>query len=273
MTSRTTTPEPGEDDDMTRDVLVRFTVDDAIDDDDARQAVLAELRTTQPGATATDDTSSVRVRGWTVIPQPPAEPHDGGWMPADLVAVSTLRALLAADPANTRRLLDGRARQHLEEVLFAGDHQVRVLDPQDPGGPEIYEGPATEAHQWIPPGTYRATGMDGAGKFRLVVGRCRIGDTMTASAAFPPAEHDSAILNQIARVLEDASEELADPQMVLMTIDTLVTSTGRVGGGGETLTGPGALLSELLTDREQQIGPEERDSAGGPYPDGPGRAR
>lgn len=203
----------------------------------------------------------------------PDERSARGWLPTDLVAVATLRALLEAEPPTAGGLLGRGNRRHLEAMLLAGDPEVRIPDPDTPGGVPVYEGPASEAHQWLVPGSYRATGMDDQGEFRVVVGFCRVGETMTASAAFPPAEHDSAILNQIARVLEDSSEEQADPASVLAKIDTLVTATGRTGGGSGTLIELDTVLREVITDREQELGPGQPDIGRGRHSDGPDLSR
>lgn len=193
------------------------------------------------------------------------------WVPRDLIALSALRALLDADPAVTGRLLDRHTRQHLEAMLFAGDPEVRIPDPDDPDS-ELYEGPASEAHRWIPPGVYPASGTSGQGQFRVVVGRTTVGAEGTASAAFPPAEHDSAVLDRIAQALEGAPEN-ADPDAVLARIDTLVESTGRFGQGSETLLERGALLNQLLAEREQRLHPDrDRPSTPG-QPGGPDLAR
>lgn len=202
----------------------------------------------------------------------PAQFHQE-WLPADLLAISTLRALLAEHLRLTERLLGREDRQRLEAMLFAADPEVHVPDPDDAFAMPIYEGPASEAHRWIVPGVYPATGLDGTGEFRLVVGR--VGATGTASAAFPPAEHDSTILNQIARALEDAADagpEDVDLREVLDRIDTLVGSTGRAVGGG-TLIERGALLSELLAEREQRLHPDDGTGQPPERPEGPDLTR
>lgn len=214
--------------------------------------------------------STVLAEGGKQTAYLPAQFHRE-WIPRDLIALSTLRALLDVDPAVMGRLLDRDTRQHLEAMLFAGDPEVRVPDPDNPEV-ELYEGPASEAHRWIPPGVYPASGVGGQGEFRVVVGRTTIGTEGTASAAFPPAEHDSTVLDRIARTLEGAPET-ADPGSVLARVDTLVESTGRAWRGGETLMEHGALLSELLAEREQHLHPD-RDRPHRPeQPDGPDLGR
>lgn len=176
------------------------------------------------------------------------------WIPRDLIAVSTLRVLLDADPAVTGRILDRDTRQHLQAMLFAGDPDVRILDPDAPEGPELYEGPASEAHRWIPPGAFEATNLDGQGEFRVVVGRSPVGGEPTASAAFPPAEHDSQVLGQLSRILETAPEE-ATSQELLQQVSALVESTGREGWDPDsTMLERGALLSDLLAQRDRKLG-------------------
>ncbi|MGR6902104.1 hypothetical protein [Glutamicibacter sp. BSL13] len=206
----------------------------------------------------------------------PAQFHQD-WIPADLLAVTALRELLEQPAAVTGRFLGREQRQELAAMLFAADPEVSISDPDAPGEMPIYEGQASEAHRWIIPGVYQATGMDGQGEFRVAVGRSPVGDTGTASAAFPPAEHDSTILNQIAHVLEEAAQ--ADPdddfdreipdaglREVVERIDTLVAATGRTAGDGGTLIEQGALLSDLLARREQSLHPDEHRLDPGPRP-------
>lgn len=192
---------------------------------------------------------------------------------ADSVAIQTLREVVERDSTGSgERLLDGWVREHLEEMLFAADPDVQVPDPDDPVGPPIYEGPASEAHAWIVPGVYAAIGLDGNGEFRLVIGPVPIGHERTASAAFPPAEHDSTVVNEIARILEQRTESHT-PDEVLAQVNQAVLRTGRTGmltpGPVEppTLLERGGLLSELLAERERDL------SAGldGPEPPETGR--
>jgi len=190
------------------------------------------------------------------------------WIPADLLAVTTLRELLDQPRNVTGRLLARSEHQELAAMLFAADPVVRIPDPDRPDGPEIYEGPASEAHAWIPPGVYPATGLDDHGEFRVVVGRIPVGNTTTASAAFPPAEHDSTVLNRIARVLEDGLEH-DDPREVLTQVDVLVTATGRTAGGSQTLLERGAMLGDLLHQREQQLRTDADDTPRQDRPEGP----
>ena len=191
------------------------------------------------------------------------EAFHGMWLPADLIAVSTLRELSEHHPRLMQRLLGPEQRVHLEQVLQEADPDVRIADPEDPDAPELYEGPASEAHAWIPPGVYQATGTEGQGDFRVVVGPSTVGNQQSASAAFPPAEHDAAVVNRTARVLEDHADTAdLDPEEVLARIDTLVAETGRITGGSETLIARGALLSDLLARREERLNPDDK----GPKP-------
>lgn len=198
------------------------------------------------------------------------------WVPSDLIALQALRVLVEREKAGEGRpLLDRREREELEAMLFAADPDVSVPDPDDPVGVPIYEGPASEAHAWIVPGVYDATGLDGEGQFRLVVGRAPVGDGATASAAFPPVEHDSAVVNEIARILEQDTEQ-HNPTVVLDRINTAVLATGRTGAAPGDIRPPeqaltrlerGALLSELLAEREHHLNTDP-DS---PEPPSPGR--
>lgn len=195
------------------------------------------------------------------------------WVSRDLMAISTLRALLEADPAVTGRLLDRGTRAHLEAMLFAADPDVRIADPDDPDGPELYEGLASEAHRWVPPGVFEATGVDGRGEFRVVVGRTTIGTEPTVSAAFPPAEHDSIVLSEISHALETAPQQ-TPPQELLEQVNQLVTGTGRAGqDGADTMLERGALLDNLLAQRNRELDGQERPQRPAPGPDDPDLTR
>lgn len=160
------------------------------------------------------------------------------WVPRDLIAVTTLQALLSADPQVVGQILTEDHREHLIALLEAADVEVRIPDPDDPDGPELYEGPASQAHKWIDPGIYPATGLDGESQFRVVVGPTSSGPEVDASAAFPPAEHDSRILDQIAHLLEHAFDR-PDPAQLLASITTFLASSGRVSQDLDSTTEPG----------------------------------
>ncbi|MGO1809711.1 MAG: hypothetical protein ACTHZN_03855 [Canibacter sp.] len=192
------------------------------------------------------------------------------WLPADLIAIQTLRTLVEREKTGQGvSLLDRRQREQLEAMLFAADPDVRIIDPADPDRGELYAGRASEAHDWVPPGVYDAVGLEGTGEFRVVVGRMPVGDGMTASAAFSPVEHDSAVLNEIARILEHNTEHHA-PDEVLRQVNAQVLTTGRIGAAPEHSSGvspeppmtrleQGVLLSEFLADREQHLDPDPED--------------
>lgn len=190
------------------------------------------------------------------------------WVPADLIAIQALRALIERDESGPGApLLDREHRHQLEAMLFAADPDVHITDPGDPEHAMLYAGPASEAHEWIPPGVYDAVGRDGTGEFRVVVGRVPLGDGVTASAAFPPAEHDSAVVNEIARVLEEDAE-LYPATTLLERVNAAVLSTGRTGAGpgalGRVVEPPtrlerGVTLGELLAEREAQLNADRDD--------------
>lgn len=193
------------------------------------------------------------------------------WLPADLIAIQTLRTLVEQEKTGHRApLLDRGQREQLEAMLFAADPDVRIIDPADPNRGELYAGRASGAHDWVPPGVYDAVGLEGTGEFRVVVGRMPTGDGVTASAAFSPVEHDSAVLNEVARILEQDTERHASA-VVLGRINAQVLATGRVGALSEhagdaspeqpmTRLEQGVLLSDLLAEREQHLDPNSDDS-------------
>ena len=192
------------------------------------------------------------------------------WLPADLIAIQTLRMLVEREKAGQGvPLLDRRQREQLEAMLFAADPDVRIIDPADPDRGELYAGSASEAHDWVPPGVYDAVGVDGAGEFRVVIGRMPVSDGVTASAAFSPVEHDSAVLNEVARILEHDAEH-QEPTAVLRKVNAAVLATGRIGAAPDDLgqepperpmtrLEQGVLLSELLAEREQHLDPGPDD--------------
>lgn len=203
------------------------------------------------------------------------EQFDRTWAPADLAVIHTLRRLVDSGDSGLRVVpLDRQEREQLETMLNTADPDIRVLDPDDPATGELFAGRASEAHDWMPPGVYEATGIDGEGEFRLVVGPVPGEDGATASAAFPAAEHDSAAMNQIAWVLEHHTEH-EQPASVLHRVNAHIIATGRTGALPSELGGVepasrlerGALLSDLLAKREQQLDSDRER----PEPPEPGR--
>lgn len=197
------------------------------------------------------------------------------WMPADLATIHTLRSLVDTDESGLSVMpLEHEARQRLETMLHSADPDIRAVDPDDPDHGELFAGRASEAHDWMPAGVYEATGIDGEGEYRLIVGPVPNEEGVTASAAFPRSEHDSAVLNEIAWILEQHTEQ-QPPAEVLRQVNDRVIGTGRTGalladlGGAAPVTRleRGMLLSELLAEREQQLG----NDLGGPQPPTPGR--
>ena len=94
----------------------------------------------------------------------------------------------------------------------------------------------------------------------------------TASAAFPPVEHDSATLNEVARIIEQHTEQ-HDAAAVLRQVNAAVLRTGRTGVTPANFSDAtsevpltrlerGVLLGDLLADREQHLGsgPEDPES-------------
>jgi hypothetical protein len=184
------------------------------------------------------------------------------WLPADLLAAQTLRALVAQEDGGgpPKRILDRDQRAELRAMLFAADPDVRIPDPDDPDGPALYRGPASEAALWIPHGVYDATGDNDHGAFRVVAGPAVGATGQAASAAFPAGEHDSAAMNQIHRILTtgrgDATERLS-------RINQVVAGTGRDGdtthsAAAETALERGVLLSDLLRQREHELDPPDQ---------------
>ncbi|SDU77024.1 hypothetical protein SAMN04488563_5394 [Jiangella alkaliphila] len=80
-------------------------------------------------------------------------------IPADrlLVGVEVAREALRAEARlSGPRLVRPESLDELRRIAANADQDVTVADPDDPRGPPLYEGPASEAHQRLSPGRYRA---------------------------------------------------------------------------------------------------------------------
>jgi hypothetical protein len=188
------------------------------------------------------------------------------WLPADLLAAQTLRALVAQEDGGgpPRRILDRDQRAELRAMLSAADTDVRIPDPDDPDGPALYRGPASEAALWIPHGVYDAAGDNDHGGFRVVVGPAVGATGQAASAAFPVGDHDSGAMDQIQHILTGHGDPTGD----LSRITRVVAGTGRDGSAiesasAETALERGALLSDLLRQREHELDTPEQPGPGG----------
>lgn len=182
-------------------------------------------------------------------------------LPADLLAMQILRTLIDPEQTGTAsRLLAPRERARIAAMLDAADLDVIIPDPDAAEEPPIYEGPASEAHNWIPAGVYDAAGADGHGYLRVVVGPARVGSRATASAAFVPADHDTAAMNEIAAVL-DRMAAGASPLRAVEAINQIVMSSGRPGFDptGRRAAHEGneraPTLEQMLARREHSIRP------------------
>ena len=98
-------------------------------------------------------------------------------------------------------------RDRVEAMLAAADPDIRVADPDDPERGELFAGLASDAHDWVPAGVYAATGIDGEGDFRLIVGPVPGTAGATASAAFSSRGARQCVLNGIAWILEQHTEQ------------------------------------------------------------------
>ncbi|UNX53566.1 hypothetical protein MF406_11260 [Georgenia sp. TF02-10] len=207
----------------------------------------------------------------------PAAP--GPWLPTDLLALQTLRALVDPERSDAASpLLAPEERARLAEMLDAADIDVIVPDPDAPEEPPIYEGPASDAHNWIPAGVYDATGADGQGQLWVVVGSAPSGKTLTASAAFAHAgaDRDAMAMNQISAVL-DRLEVGASALRALDAISQIVVSSGRPGfdvhgrGVAHAPHEHRASLGDLLARRERNVD-DDAPHPGSGRSDAPGRS-
>lgn len=218
-------------------------------------------------------------------PEPPTQ-SGRQRVPADLLTVEMLRTI--ADPNQYAHQLhhpySPEQLADLQSTLQAVDPQITVPHPEDPEGPPVYEGSASNAHAWLVPGVYAATGTDG-GAFRLVVGPAPAMSGGTAPAAFPTEQHDTHTLDRVAAVLENYRSEQT-PADALQAVSDALTSTGRSGvresqlqphrtpsreHGAIDVDGTrrledGLLLSELLAQREMDLNAKD-DRASGHQPD------
>ena len=174
------------------------------------------------------------IQSW--IPAPDHEHGESVLPPADLLAWRTLRSLVEAEEG-AGLVLATQVRERIAELLRAADLDVVVPDPEHPGEPAIYEGPASEAHHWIPAGTYRAVSPDGDGTLRLVVGIASEDVGGADSVAFTAEAHDAAALDRIFLLLEGIGP--AQAARTLEAVNAVLAFTGR----------PAADLDGLSTDR------------------------
>ncbi len=188
--------------------------------------------------------------------------------PADLLAWQVLRALVE----DGHVVLDRGERDHLAKIVAGAERDVVVPDPERAGAPPIYEGPASEAHRWIPAGVYAARSLDDpAARSRLVVGAGLHGDT--ASTAFTVPEHDAAALDRIFFLIEGIKP--AEMSRALHAINTVLAFTGRPSADLDLLPKnprePDPLLRGLLAYRQELL---DDDHTGRSHPDqsGPGRS-
>ncbi|CAN7396590.1 hypothetical protein [Microbacterium esteraromaticum] len=179
-----------------------------------------------------EDVSSIQ--SW--IPVPGTEAGAVVPPPADLLVWQTLRRLAETEDG-AGLAVSATERERIAELLRAVDLDVVVPDPEHPDEPAIYEGPASEAHRWIPAGSYRATSPDGDGQLRLLVGAARDGTDQAESVAFTAAAHDAAALDRIFFLLEGIGRSQA--ARTLEAVNAVLAFTGR----------PAADLDGLSTDR------------------------
>lgn len=212
------------------------------------------------------------IRSWIPVPASSftASPEQP---PADLLAWEVLQAVVTAD-SSAPVVLGDEARARLTELLESADRDITVPDPADIKAPPLYEGPASEAHRWLPGGTYRAAAVDGGGTLRLVVSPSappRPG----ASFAFTPAAQDAAAMDRVFFLLEGMSQ--ADAIPTLHALNTVLVYTGRPAADLDLLhpksdgrTHP--LLRGLLERREQTLGSDGPSTGPEAWP-GPGLGR
>lgn len=189
--------------------------------------------------------------------------------PADLMVWRTLRMLVESGNG-ADLVVSAKDRERIAELLRAADLDVVVPDPEHPNEPAIYEGPASEAHRWIPAGVYQARSADGDGALRLLVGAARDGADEAESVAFTAAAHDAAALDRIFFLLEGVGK--AQAARTLEAVNAVLAFTGRPAADLDGLsTDRGRrhpLLRGLLARREESLDPNG-DSSGpseGPGP-------
>lgn len=211
-----------------------------------------------------EDVSSIQ--SW--IPVPGEEPGAAVPAPADLLAWQTLRRLAETEDGGGLTL-GAKERERIAELLRATDLDIVVPDPEHPDEPAIYEGPASEAHRWIPAGAYRATSPDGGGELRLLVGAPRDGTDEAESVAFTAAAQDAAALDRIFLLLEGVGRSQA--ARTLEAVNAVLAFTGRPAADLDGLsTDRGlqhALLRGLLTRRGDSLDPNAEPE--GPADDHP----
>jgi hypothetical protein len=98
--------------------------------------------------------------------------------------------------------LDRDGRRRVSRLLHdLGDRPVVVPGPEG----HQYSGLARDAHRWLQPGVYEATGLGGEGRYRLVVGiAAQAGGPGWAAAVDPHDRADTATLDDLAQLRAQA---------------------------------------------------------------------
>lgn len=193
--------------------------------------------------------------------------------PADLVAWRVLRSLASATPAD-RFVLRDEDRARLVQVLGSAERDVVVPDPAAPDAAPLYEGPASEAHRWLPSGTYQATGLDGGGKLRLIVQGLTDDTDAGESIALTSWTQDAAAMDRVFFLLEGIGRH--ETIRTLHALNAVLAYTGRPQADLDLLPPSDGskhpLLRGLLGRREAEFDAPEPPTEPGDRP-GPGITR
>lgn len=194
----------------------------------------------------------------------------GTWVPRDLVAVAMLRAEVARERAlpDEHRFFDHSELDRVGRMLDRLDPQVSVGSEHGPTG--LFWGPASTAHQYLPPGVYEAVEVSTGDPYRLVVGPVAGQVAGEASAAFPRRAGAEQTLDEVAAVL--GAVDPGAPTTGLERVRALVADTGRAVDAGTAPASdlsPDALarLDASLGTRATRLGvaaAPERETPAGP---------
>lgn len=157
--------------------------------------------------------------------------YDEDWRVAsrELLSIELHRMVLGDAEAGgaTRQWLDDEALGMLREAVARASQPVSVPDPAAPLDPPIYEGPASEAHTWLIPGTYRAVPLyeDDPAPLVVHIGPSPVPPYDLVSAAFARSEDRGDHLERIALILKGYRQE---PRRALDLIERAVAAAGIV---------------------------------------------
>ena len=153
---------------------------------------------------------------------------------SDLLVIEMVRHVAArVEQQINDPLLADHHLGHVRALLSRTDGEISVPHPDEPFGPPIYEGRASEAHFNLIEGVYAAHSLMDTEEHRLVVGPSPWSPSRTASAVVSPAGLDSRTRQRALYELWSTAEPASLMQVARAVAETvgLTEQPGRYRGG------------------------------------------